>query len=107
MIKSKEAREIVGSVREIVANVAPEAVEKVMYGGVVFELEDLTPKRLFCGAFVRKEYVTVEFDRGVELEDPKGFLEGAGRFRRHLKLYQLEDVQRKNLEWFIKQSLEL
>jgi hypothetical protein len=106
-MQAKEAREIVGFVREIVVGVAPDANEKAMYGGIVFELGHLTPKRLFCGAFVRKEYVTVEFDRGVELRDPKGFLEGIGKYRRHIKVRAMSDVQAKDLEGFINQSFRL
>ncbi len=94
-------------VRNIVANVAPDANEKTMYGGIVFELEYLVPKRLFCGAFVRKEYVTIEFDYGAILKDPKGVLEGAGKYRRHIKIREMSDVKTKNLEGFIKQSFEL
>jgi hypothetical protein len=106
-MKAKEAQQIVNFVREIVANVVPDANEKAMYGGIVFELEYLTPKRLFCGAFVRKEYVTIEFDRGAELNDPKGFLEGSGKYRRHLKIRSIADVKTKKLKDFISQSFEL
>jgi len=106
-MKVKEAQQIVDFVREIVASVAPDANEKVMYGGIVFELGYLTPKRLFCGVFVRKEYLTIEFDRGAELKDPKGLLEGAGKYRRHLKIRSMADVKTKKLKGFINQSFEL
>ena len=103
-MKAKEAQQIVDFVREIVASIAPDANEKAMYDGIVFELEYLTPKRLFCGAFVRKEHVSIEFDCGVVLKDPKGLLEGAGKYRRHLKIRSMADVKTKKLKGFISQS---
>ena len=78
----REKADIVISIRELVLDIAPNAQQKMMYGGIVF-ISD----RLFCGIFARKEYVTVEFDRGAEMDDLKGLLEGSGKNRRHLKIY--------------------
>jgi hypothetical protein len=51
--------------------------------------------------------VTIEFDRGVELKDPMGFLEGSGKYRRHLKIRSMADVKTKKPKGFISQSFEL
>lgn len=44
-----------------------------------------------------KAHVNVGFFRGAELVDPKGLLEGTGRFMRHVKLRPEGDVDAKAL----------
>jgi hypothetical protein len=39
-----------------------------------------------------KAHVNVGFFRGTELSDPKGLLEGTGKFMRHVKLSPERDV---------------
>lgn len=107
IMDTKEAQNIVAAVQEIVADIAPDAKEKTMYGGLVYELNYIKPKRLFCGIFVRKDYVTVEFDRGTELKDDKNWLEGSGKNRRHLTLHDTTEVKSKQTKNFIKQSFQL
>lgn len=101
-VLDSEKADIVISLRKLVSDIAPDAQEKMMYGGIVF-----MSGRLVCGIFARKKYVTVEFDRGVELDDPKGLLEGGGKYRRHLKLYDHDDIKHKQAVYYIKQSFKL
>ena len=56
----------------------------------------------FCGIFVCKQHVTVEFGHGAEMADPHGLLEGKGKGRRHLKLHTLEDVENKHLADYLR-----
>ncbi len=94
---------IVISLRKLILDIALTAKEEIKYGGLVFVIG----KRLFCGIFVRKNHISVEFDRGVEMQDPDNFLEGIGKYRRHLKLAQQEDIKNKKLEYYVKQSYKL
>ena len=48
-----------------------------------------------------KAHVNVGFFRGAEIADPKGLLEGTGRFMRHVKLRPAEDVDASALRWLI------
>ena len=91
---------IVLSLRELVLEIAPNAEEEIKYGGLVF----VSDNRLFCGVFLRKNHISVEFDKGVELRDPENFLEGSGKNRRHLKIFQQEDVKNKKVEYYVSQS---
>ena len=36
------------------------------------------PNRMFCGLFLRKNHVSVEFDLGYLLKDIEKYLEGSG-----------------------------
>lgn len=103
LFMDEDKGEIVISLRKLVLEIAPSAEEEIKYGGLVF----VKDKKLFCGIFVRKNHISVEFDRGAEMQDQNNFLEGIGKNRRHLKIFQQEDVKNKNAEYYIKQSLSL
>ena len=91
------------SLRKLVLEIAPSAKEDIKYGGLVF----VSDERLFCGIFIRKKHISVEFDRGAEMQDPDNFLEGSGKNRRHLKIFQQEDIKNKKVEYYINQSYKL
>jgi hypothetical protein len=99
----KDKGEVVVSLRNLVLKIAQSAKEEIKYGGLVF----VNDKRLFCGIFVRKNHISVEFDRGAELQDQNNFLEGSGKNRRYLKISQQEDIKNKKVEYYIKQSFKL
>jgi len=97
-----EKASIIEALRSLVFRIAPHAREKMMYGGIIFVSD-----RPFCGLFVRKEHITIEFDRGAEMGDPRGLLEGSGRHRRHLKVHSYNDIKQKQAEFYITQSFRL
>ncbi len=84
--------EIAYSARAKVLQLAGTVVEEAKYGGILF-----AAPAPFCGIFVYRQHVTVEFGHGAEMEDPHGFLEGKGKSRRHVKLHTLEDIENKHL----------
>lgn len=94
---------VIRQLREKVLEIAQDADEKVMYGGLIYQI----PGRMFCGLFLRKGHVSVEFDRGDLMTDPGGLLEGNGKFRRHLKIRSFDDVEDKQVESFVRQSYRL
>jgi hypothetical protein len=94
--------QIVRSLRKIVLENCPECEEKIMYGGIVF-ISD----RMFCGIFQRKKYVTLEFDRGNEMDNIQKLLEGSGKYMRHLKIYNKEDIEIKMAKQYILKSFKL
>jgi len=99
----KNKGEIVISLRKLILKIAPSTEEEIKYGGLVF----VSDKKLFCGIFIRKNHISVEFDRGAEMQDPDDFLEGCGKNRRHLKISQQEDIKNKKVEYYVKQSFKL
>lgn len=100
LLLDEEKGEIITSLRELVLEALPRSEEKIKYGGLVFIVED----RLFCGVFLRKDHVSMEFDNGALMSDPHGLLEGGGKHRRHLKLRKLEDIEDKEVKDFLRQS---
>lgn len=93
--------EILQRVRKILFTFYPDVQEKFMYGGIIFNLgED------FGGVFVYSKHISVEFSKGILFKDPDNFLEGKGKFRRHIKLNSIDQIESKNLEFFIHQGVE-
>lgn len=97
-----EKGRIVASLRAIVLKIAPNAQEGIKYGGIVFNLD----KELISGIFARKKHVSLEFSLGMKMLDPEGYLEGNGKYRRHLKLMSNKDIITKNVEFFVTQAFQ-
>lgn len=84
-----------------VSRVAPQAGQRPMYGGLVFERQLGTPKTCICGIYAYSEHISVEFTHGAALDDPMGVLEGSGKLRRHIKLRSMGDILAKDVEGYI------
>ena len=93
--------EIIESIRDIFNSINQDLVEDVKYGGVVFSLSNT----LIGGVFPHKEHVSIEFSNGAELSDPEGMLEGKGKKRRHLKITGLQDIENKNVRFYIEKAI--
>lgn len=89
---------ILQTLREIVLENYPKTQERMMYGGILFSLDDD-----FGGVFVYKNHVSFEFSLGYKLNDPEKLLEGKGKFRRHLKVKSLDEIEMKKVDFFVKQ----
>ncbi len=103
LLIDKDKGKMVISLRKLILKIAPKIKEEIKYGGLVF-VED---KRLFCGIFVRINHISIEFDRGIEFQDADNFLEGSGKLRRHLKIYQQKDIKNNKVAYYVKQSFQL
>ena len=89
------------AMREIVFKTYPKTDERIMYGGIMFSLN----QEDFGGLFVRKNHISFEFSTGFMMKDPNKLLEGSGKFRRHLKIKSKEDVKNKDVDFFVKQAV--
>ncbi len=101
------AEQITVEIDEIVEDVCPGAGRRPMYGGIVFEKEAGKHNTMVCGHFVYKQHVSLEFSRGAELNDPDGILEGKGKYRRHIKLYDPADILAKDVRSFVDQAFAI
>ncbi|PKQ68833.1 hypothetical protein BZG01_03730 [Labilibaculum manganireducens] len=91
--------QILLELRKIVFENFPDVKERMMYGGIMFSLDDD-----FGGVFVYKNHVSFEFGNGFLFQDPEKLLEGNGKYRRHVKIKCLDEVKTKKLDFFVKQS---
>ena len=102
LFADRDKAEIAATLREMVHAMSPQIKEDIKYGGIVF----IKDGKLFCGIFIRKKHVSMEFDRGIEMQDADNLLEGNG-VRRHLKIFRKEDIVNKKAGYYIKQSFAL
>lgn len=99
--------QIVEELTELSIDLAPDAILRSMYGGIVIELIADVAKSRVGGFYVYAGHVSFEFANGTSFRDPHGLLEGSGKFRRHVKLHDLEDVRAKDCRGFLLQALEV
>ena len=96
-----EKSKALNAMRDIIFKTYPKTEERIMYGGIMFSLDT----EYFAGLFVRKNHISLEFSNGFLMADPNKFLEGSGKFRRHLKIRSKDEIKSKAVEFFVKQAL--
>ena len=94
--------DIIEKLREVVFSTDPGIKERIMYGGILLSLE-----RDFGGIFAYKKHVSFEFSLGVHMDDRDNILEGGGKYRRHIKVYCMADIETKMVASFVEQALQL
>lgn len=93
--------EIAAAMRARIEALLPGIAETVKYGGTLYHPPGGKPEDGVCGVFAYTAHVSLIFPRGVDLDDPAGLLQGKGKFRRHLKLTSLADIEAPAVEAFI------
>lgn len=99
ILKSKDLEKFktLIQLRSIVLEIYPNVLETFKYGGIMFSLEGD-----FGGLFVSKKHVSFEFTHGYQLSSTLK-LEGSGKFRRHLKITELNKEFEQELKLLLKQ----
>ncbi|WP_163835589.1 DUF1801 domain-containing protein [Spartinivicinus ruber] len=98
---SSNQLDIIKSIRRLFNKASRELTDEIKYGGLVF----VKSGSLVGGIFPYKQHISIEFSNGVNLADPSGLLEGKGKRRRHLKIYDMKDIKEKNADFYIKQAV--
>lgn len=93
---NEENYAIVEAVRALVRKGFESISEEVKYGGILF-----TSHVQFGGVFSYTAHVSVEFGSGAKIVDAYGFLEGAGKGRRHIKLRSVAEIEEKKLAEYL------
>lgn len=93
--------ELVMPIREIFISADSSLSEDIKYGGIVYSQAGA----LIGGIFPYSEHVSVEFSNGFKLHDPEGKLEGKGKKRRHLKIYDIKDIESKSVRFFVTETV--
>jgi hypothetical protein len=102
------ARDLALEVRALILRLVPDACEKVYVGWKNIGYSRAGGmKDQFCAIGPQKTYVSLYFNRGADLADPSGLLEGAGKKMRHVKIRSAKDVRAKALASLIKAAAKL
>jgi hypothetical protein len=97
-----QAYELVVALNAAVLRAIPGAVAEIKYGGLLYSVgAGAAP---ICGVFAYSHHVSLEFSQGAELDDGQGHLQGAGKFRRHIKLQGLDEIPHKRVEHYLREA---
>lgn len=94
--------QLVTKVRSLVIKTAPNAKESIKWAQPVYEANGP-----FCYIKAFKNSVNFGFWRGIDLDDPKGILQGSGDKMRHIKLKGINDIDEEQFTKFVSQAVEL
>ncbi len=64
------------------------------------------PADAFCHVAVHAGWVSLGFDRGCEIPDPEGLLQGGGGRIRHIRFESLDDLRRPFVGRFLRAAME-
>ena len=92
---------IVRSVRRVMRELAPNAVEAFSYNMPVWK-----GRKIICWITSSGDHVNFGFTHGVGFEDRYGLLQGTGKVGRHIKLISIGDVDKRVLGYYIRQALK-
>lgn len=101
-LRSKNHYDIVIAVRKLFLESNSDLTEEIKYGGLLFG----SNKKLVGGIFSYSKHISIEFSEGASFNDPYSLLEGKGKYRRHIKLESVEDIEIKKVATYIEQCLK-
>ena len=99
-----EKRVITKVLDELVRQAAPKSQTVEKYGGILYTVKPDEKEGQFCGVFAYKQHVQLSFANGTKLKDPKGLLQGNGKFRRHINFSSAEEIDSKTVLALLRQS---
>src|ERR1700674_2247117 len=97
-----EFRPVVAAIRSLMKQYAPKANEGISYGIPMYGL-----KKPIAWINPSKTGVTFGFRQGAYFEDRYGLLRGVGKHARHVRMKNLDQVNKPALKYYIKQALKL
>ena len=103
-----EVRDLAVGARELILRLAPDACEKVYMGWKTIGYSRAgRMKDQFCAIGPQRIYVSLYFNRGADLPDLSGLLEGTGKKMRHVNIRAARDIRSKPLASLIKAAARL
>lgn len=101
--QSRDNRAIIRELRALVKKTAPKLVESVKWGNGCW-LKGKVPV-----AYVYAERIWVQFGfmLGSKLADPRGLLEGSGRYVRHVKIFEAAELYEDYLAKLLRQAIRI
>ncbi|MDC0948448.1 DUF1801 domain-containing protein [Gammaproteobacteria bacterium] len=98
---STDQFELAMAIRRIFLTADENLVEEIKYGGLTFK----SSNALVGGIYVYKAHVSIEFSNGADFIDPNSILEGSGKKRRHMKIFNNDDITNKNVHYYVNQAV--
>ncbi len=104
--RPKQLRDIALELRNLVASVAPQASERILWKGLSYydRSRGGPVKAGICGIEFHDDHVRLAFVHGAFLKDPEGMLEGKRLAKRYIRLESYESAPWEYLEQLIIRS---
>ena len=101
-----DLQDIVLELRNIIASVAPDAVEVIRWGGLSYFHEGRggIVSAGICQIGIHNGYIRLDFIHGIFLSDPKHLLVGNQKVKRFVKLKSFDDAPWDDLKQLIEES---
>ncbi|MEX2152248.1 MAG: DUF1801 domain-containing protein [Gemmatimonadaceae bacterium] len=93
-------RRIIHALRKFVRRKEPRLTETVKWGNGCW----VGASGLVAYVYSAPEYVQLGFFRGATLKDPRGLLEGAGKYVRHIKVHGVSEIDERAFAALLKQA---
>jgi hypothetical protein len=105
---SRETREIALSLRKLVLDVFPDAVEQIdpKSGKIAYGF-DRTDKGLVCAIAPHMKHVNFMFSKGAQLLDSFKLLDGTGKQARHVKIRSEVETENLALRLLVQEAVKL
>jgi uncharacterized protein YdhG (YjbR/CyaY superfamily) len=97
-----EFRPVVAAVRSLMKETAPQAKEIISYGIPMYGL-----KKPLAWINPSQTGITFGFREGANFDDKYGLLRGVGKHARHVRMKNLDQVNKPALKYYVKQALKL
>ena len=94
---------LIKSLRRLVGKASAKLEETVKWGNGCWEYEELPIVFLYAD----KEFIQFGFFAGSMLKDPKGLLQGAGKYVRHIPVAEKKDISADYFTKLIKQAIKI
>jgi hypothetical protein len=91
---------IIRALRRFVKRVAPKLAESVKWGNGCW----VKGKVPVAYVYSAPDHVQFGFIRGSALKDPKGLLQGAGQYVRHIKVFKPSDIDARAFAALLRQA---
>ena len=94
-------RSIIRALRKFVKRIAPQLQESVKWGNGCWVKGKVPVSYVYSG----RDHVQFGFFRGSALRDPRGLLNGEGKFVRHLKVRKPSDIDESAFGALLRQAV--
>jgi hypothetical protein len=104
-----ECRNIVLALREVVAQIIPEAEERVLWGGLCYHRPWIggPVKGAVCQVVAKRGEVRLDFIHGVRLSDPRELLRGDRVSKRYVRIRSVAEARRPEIADLIREASDL
>jgi hypothetical protein len=104
-----ECRNIVLTLREVVAQIIPDADERVLWGGLSYHRPWIggPVKGAICQVVAKRGEIRLDFIHGVRLSDPRKLLQGNRLSKRYVPIRSVAEAKRPEIADLIREASDL